>query len=614
MSSDQRPPDNPPSDTRRSGLHVSAFLPPFIALCIAIALAIARAFFVRNALENSGSCESCLFWQSFASDLWVVGVIGLLGAIQSLARSSLVKQGVMLLQLICLLIMVVDVMLFRILSLRLYLADIGKFGAEFGAIANFVKLYFGAAWIWLLLAAVSLVGVILWFAFRTRGSHKRAAALLGGAALCAFAGAAIGASEQSQFVIEEWVRNWFVMNFDQGVSRPYSKEFQKAAQRVNAAPAVCTSGAGSRKDIVLVVVESLSSYHSALLGGRGWTPELDRIAEHSRWFTNFHANGFTTDHGLIALFTGKPPLPSIGRYGGSRAYDGYWSPSGSLPTLLAASGYDSAFLTTGDLRFLEKGDWTKSIGFAHIEGAEHPFYTGMPRLHFNAAPDEQLFRRFMEWRATRASSRPYFAGLLTVSSHPPYIAPDGQHGEEAAIRYVDQQLGKFYRMLADAHYFDNGLLIILGDHRAMTMVTAEERARYGDRALSRIPLIVASNPAGESTRVDMLGQQADLVHSVNALTGAEDCRPAEGGDFLAATPIAANHVIHVRGDRRSWLSVYSADSKDAYIRMNGDDTAWIDPAPANGELILASVNKERIALGDVNRDIIDYMLRVHGGR
>ena len=71
--------------------------------------------------------------------------------------------------------------------------------------------------------------------------------------------------------------------------------------------------------IVLVIVESLSSYHSALLGGNGWTPELDRIAGHSRWFTNFHANGFTTDHGLIALFTGKAPLPSVGRYGGTRA-------------------------------------------------------------------------------------------------------------------------------------------------------------------------------------------------------------------------------------------------------------------------------------------------------
>ncbi|MEO8135043.1 MAG: LTA synthase family protein, partial [Betaproteobacteria bacterium] len=488
-------------------------LAPAIVLCLAVALGVARGVFVRNMFENAGSCESCLFWQTFASDLWVVGAIGLLGALQLLVKSSLVRRVLMLLQLACLLLMAVDVMLFKVLTVRLYVADIEKFGAEFGAIATFVKLYLGSAWKLVLVAAISPVGLILWFAFRMRGSHKRAAAALCGVALCAFAGAAIGSSGQFQFVADEWVRNWFAMNFDQGVSRPFSDEFKNSMKGEIATPNVCRSGAGLKKNIVLVVVESLSAYHSALLDGRGWTPELDRIAGHSRWFTNFHANGFTTDHGLIALFTGKPPLPSVGRYGGSRAYDGYWNTSDSLPKMLEANGYDTAFLTTGDLRFLEKGAWVGSLGFAHVEGSEHPSYAGQPRLHFNAAPDEALFRRFMEWRASRISGKPYFAGLLTVSSHPPYIAPDGQRGEEAAIRYVDQELGRFYRQLGDAHFFDDGLLIIVGDHRAMTLVTAEERTRHAERALSRIPFIVASDPAGKGTRIELLEQQADLVHS-----------------------------------------------------------------------------------------------------
>ena len=105
-----------------------------------------------------------------------------------------------------------------------------------------------------------------------------------------------------------------------------------------------------------------------------------------------------------------------------------------------------------------------------------------------------------------------------------------------------------------------------------------------------------------------------MVHSLNALTGAMDCRPADGGDFLAAMPIPANNVIHVRGDRRSWLSVYATDGKDSHLRLDGDATAWIGQPPEKGELILGSVNRDRIALGDVNRDIFDYMLRAHGGR
>lgn len=589
-------------------------LPPVLTLCIALALAITRGLFVRNAFEDSGSCEACIFWQTFGSDLWVVGAIAMMGALQLFISSVWTKRGLMLLQLLCLLLMAVDVTLFKLLSLRLYVADIEKFGEEFEGIYSFVKVFFGAAWYWLLLGAASFIVAIAWLTYGSRGSHRRASGALAGVGLCALAGAAIGASGHFQFVVEEWVRNWFVMNLDQGVSLPYSPEFERAAQRISAAPAVCRTGAESRKNLVLVVVESLSAYHSALLGGKGWTPELDRIAGHSRWFTNFHANGFTTDHGLISLFTGNTPLPSVGRYGGTRAYDGYWRSSGSLPSVLAANGYETAFLTTGDLDFLEKGEWSTSIGFAHVEGDENPFYDGLPRFHFNAAPDEALFQRFMQWRANRTADHPYFAGLLTVSSHPPFLSPDGQRGEEAAIRYADRQLGKFYQMLVDAHFFDNGILMILGDHRAMTLVSPEERKEFGDRALSRVPLIVASNPGGTGTRVDLLEQQADLVHSVKALISPQDCRPAERGDFLASTPIAASRVLHVRGDHRSWLSVYYADSQDYNIRLDGDQTAWIGMSPEHGERIVELVNKERIALGEVKRDIFAYMLHAHGAK
>jgi phosphoglycerol transferase MdoB-like AlkP superfamily enzyme len=415
-------------------------------------------------------------------------------------------------------------------------------------------------------------------------------------------------------VIGDWVRNWFAMNLDQGVSRSYSRSFSESAQKFTNGPDTCNRGSRSRKNVVLVIVESLSSYHSAALEGRGWSPELDRIATHGRLFTNFHANGFTTDMGLIALFTGKAPLPAVGRYGGSRAYDGYFGPDGSLPTVLTANGYDTAFLTTGDLRFLEKGAWIRSIGFGYAEGDDHPFYKDMPRMHFHAAPDAALFDRFIQWRVSRPADRPYFAALLTVSSHPPFLAPDGTRGEEASIRYADSALGRFYDQLVDSHFFDSGVLMILGDHRAMTMVTADERAKFGDRALSRVPLVIVTDPRAPGVRIDSLQQQADVPYSLAAFTGDEVCRPPDRGDFLAEPPIEAKSVIHVRGDQRSWLGVYSANGLDARIRLDGDDTNWIGAAPPNGGPILGWVNKERIALGEVDRDMIDFMLRVHGGR
>ena len=588
-------------------------LVPTAVFCIALALALTRAWTIRRIFENSGNCEVCLFWQAFSSDLAVIGCIGLLGALQLSARLRAIKLVVMSIQLLVLLILAIDVTVFRLLTVRLYLADIEKFGAEFGAIVGFLRLTFGAATLLMALGVLVVIGAVVASAF-ARDTRWRTASVLSIAAAVALGLSAIGSSAKFQFVIGDWVHNWFAMNLDQGVSRSYSKSFAESAQNFANVPETCVSGTGSRKNVVLVIVESLSSYHSTALGGRGWTPELDRIASNGRLFTNFHANGFTTDMGLIALFNGKAPLPAVGRYGGSRAYDGYFGPKGTLPTLLAANGYDTAFLTTGDLRFLEKGAWVRSIGFGHAEGDDHPFYKGMPRMHFHAAPDAALFDRFNQWRASRARERPYFAALLTVSSHPPFLAPDGTRGEEASIRYADSALGRFYDTLVASRFFDDGVLIVLGDHRAMTMVTAEERARHGERALSRVPLLVVTDPRAAGTRIGSLQQQADLPYAIAAFTGERVCRPEDRGDFLADPPVEARTVIHVRGDQRSWLGIYSANGADSKIRLDGDDTSWIGSPPSNGAEVLGWVNKERIALGEVDRDMIDFMLRVHGGR
>jgi hypothetical protein len=274
---------------------------------------------------------------------------------------------------------------------------------------------------------------------------------------------------------------------------------------------------------------------------------------------------------------------------------------------LKANGYDTAFLTTGDLRFLEKAGVDEEHRFRPRRRRRAPVLRRHAAHAFHAAPDEALFDRFMQWRAARPAGTPYFAGLLTVSSHPPYIAPDGKHGEEAAIRYVDQQLGKFYLTLRDTGFFDNGLLMVLGDHRAMTLITPEERALHGDRALSRIPLIVASDAAGAGERIDILGHRHGAL--VECTYRRADCRPADGGDFgRQADP---GEQCHVRGDRRSWLPCMS--------RRQGCSTAaeWrrdrLDRPATRQGVDPGLGEQDRIALGDVNRDIFDYMLRAHGG-
>lgn len=586
------------------------------AASLAALIALARADGVQYSFREVAECATCLFWQSFRSDCWLICLVAGLGAIGLLSKSVAARLIVALAMSLVIAAMAADLLIFRSLALRLYYTDVEKFGTELRAIARFLSFYFQRSWPWILGGTVLSSLVLPWPFVREPRRQLRTAALLTTVSLGSLAWASAGSGYDLQYVHEESVRNVAAINFDSGVSRRYSGAFVKAIGENGEPPgAVCANGRAIRPNIVILVVESLSAYHSDLLGGRGWTPQLDRISMENTWFSNFHANGFTTDQGLIALLTGRFPLPAVGRYGSSRAYDGFGSPAGTLPTLANSLGYATAFLTTGDLGFLEKGVWSKSIGFAHVEGAENPFYDGMPRMHFNAAPDRALFARFMDWYRNRDSTRPFLATLLTVSSHPPYIHPETREsGEQAVVRYVDAQLGEFYERLKMAGFFDQGILIITGDHRAMTPVATSERVAYRERALSRVPFIVAgSKHALPPKRIDTLAQQADLVHSLGFLISAEYCRPNTRANFFAWPSLSPSFVIHVRGDRRSWLNVYRADG-DGVVNLNGDQTGWVGDPPTDGESIVAEINSERIAIGAVEQDILGYVMRIRAGQ
>jgi lipoteichoic acid synthase len=84
---------------------------------------------------------------------------------------------------------------------------------------------------------------------------------------------------------------------------------------------------------------------------------------------------------------------------------------------------------------------------------------------FRAAADEVLYKQAQKV-LLEPRTKSQFLVLETISSHKPYDTPLGKD-EESAFRYSDDQLLEFYRQLQSMHYFDNGILIVVGDHRKM---------------------------------------------------------------------------------------------------------------------------------------------------
>ncbi|MGH8122198.1 MAG: LTA synthase family protein [Rudaea sp.] len=398
-----------------------------------------------------------------------------------------------------------------------------------------------------------------------------------------------------KYIHYELLQNLLSLNLDLGISRPYSNAFVERITKEYVAPSsMCEPGQAKHPNIIILAVESLSLHQSLLFGGfRDLTPHLDAIARSHAYFPGFIANGFSTEGGMIAILTGH--LPVMGRYQSPNTFLEYSEPHGSMPDLLRASGYSTHFFTTGDLGFLNNAQWLKNIGFDTWEGAEAPFYQGWKRRHFGAAEDKALYLRFLQWFNQHDQTQPFMSFLMTLSTHPPFIDPRSDTpSEEGVFQYADEQIGMFYSELQKRDFFHNGVLLISGDHRSMTPIMAAELKRFGDTALARTPLVVATDLPLAHGEVHGAFQQTDILPSLADLIQKDSCHSPAQGLFLRQKPVPPTYSLHVRGDKRDQIDVFFDDQQGEVI-LDGDNSHWLGPKPADWQQIMDGILLDRIA-------------------
>jgi len=481
-----------------------------------------------------------------------------------------------------------DAGLLNVLLMRLRLEDVARFWNEGKAglsLAVGLQRWVGRAVPPAVLGAAVALSLAAWaaafltspFARRTRGGLVRSAAV----ASLALVSTAVVPADGTRF--HGWAYpNVVVANLPPSTAKPYSPAYLARAARTGRGTEA-VAGRGLRANVVLYVVESLSSVQSARFGGlHDFTPELDALAGRGLAPEEFHANGFTTNHGLIALLTGRVPLPPAGADFGESFAPFLDGPS--LPRALAAHGYFTEFLTTADLGFTRKGEWLERIGFESIRGSRDPAFEGWPRFAFDAAPDEALVTataaRERELRR-REGARPFLLVAETATSHMPFVHPVGDdHTEGSVFRYVDAQIGRLARLLEESGFFEDGLLVVVSDHRKMAPLDPDEAARWPLGAFSRVPFVALGHglspgrPAGPF-------QQADLYGSLLCLlTPSCPVAPFRGALFGDPPRPPACLLSPMSNDREL---VYVRCGKDeAMVRLDGDATrvahGRLDPA------------------------------------
>jgi phosphoglycerol transferase MdoB-like AlkP superfamily enzyme len=320
------------------------------------------------------------------------------------------------------------------------------------------------------------------------------------------------------------------------------------------------SARGERRlNVVLVSVESLGAEFLGRYGNAaGITPNLDRLAAESLWFSRVYATGNRTVRGLEALSLALPPTPGqsiVRRPNNDTLF--------SLGSVFEDKGYDVLFAYGGYGYFDNMNAFFDANDYRSIDRRSIP----ASRIEFEnvwGVADEHLFDQVLaEIDVAKAArpGRPVFAHVMTTSNHRPYTYPPGRidipsgTGREGAVKYSDYAIGRFLDQARERPWFDDTVFVITADHGANARGTTRIPVdKY------RIPLLLYAPKHVAPRRIDRLMSQIDIAPTLLGLLDFDYYSKFFGRDMLRAPPesdraFVANYQTlgYLKGERLALL-------------------------------------------------------------
>lgn len=286
--------------------------------------------------------------------------------------------------------------------------------------------------------------------------------------------------------------------------------------------------APERKNLVIILEESLGAEFVGSLGGVGVTPELDQLAETGIWFDNLYATGTRSVRGIEAVITGFTPTPARAVVKLPKAQQGFFT----IAELLKRKGFDTSFMYGGEAHFDNMRQFFMGNGFQRI--IERKDFVDPKFVGSWGASDEDLFARaHREFSAM--GDQPFFSLVFTSSNHSPFEFPEGkielhevpQPTVNNAVKYADFALGQFIESARQSNYWENTVFLIVADHNTRVRGSNLVPIEY-----FHIPALILGGGI-EPRRYSRLASQIDLLPTVLSLIGVESEHPAIGRDLLA---------------------------------------------------------------------------------
>lgn len=296
-------------------------------------------------------------------------------------------------------------------------------------------------------------------------------------------------------------------------------------------------GVAEGRNLIVIQLESFQNFLiDRRCGGVEITPNLNRLIRgDSIYFDNYFMQvsfGNTSD---AEFATNNSIYGSAEYYTYSLYQNNHYR---GLPVLLRERGYDTAAFHGYKKEFWNREAAYPSQGFRRFY-SERDF--SFDEILGFGIRDDEFFEQSVGYM--KRLSRPFYAFLVTLSSHHPYTIPDSEpklplrpgvksdlvYDYINSVHFADKCLGEFIDKLKENGLYDNSILAIYGDHfglsaedreiqRSMTRLLGRE---YTVDQMANIPLIIHIPGEDVHQTRSIAGGQLDFLPTIAYLMGFE---------------------------------------------------------------------------------------------
>ncbi len=311
------------------------------------------------------------------------------------------------------------------------------------------------------------------------------------------------------------------------------------------------------RNIYLIQVESMDARVVGLkCQSQEVMPFLSQLRRESIYYPftlSYHSGGGTSDCDFTVLNSVEPlRIASV-------FFDGRYDYPNAMPKVLRRFGYGVYAFHGNVIK-----QWGRELAYPKMAYSD---FFDIAKMGLGeqgwGAPDSAVFNFAAQFTATCPA--PFFAHLITMSSHYPYnnvghyfhSAFEDYPGDPLAARYfncMNYVDGCLRTLVTELLGRDDGYIIILGDHtppRLQSPALRDSKLQVGEAVLEFVPLFIVGPGLKSRQEKQFVASFLDIAPTILSLSGVP-CTYATSGIDLSAPPAAPPplHADHKAYSRR----------------------------------------------------------------